>query len=117
MYNFKRLINLYKTDKLYKLTQKQYYNEFGELIKDTTEKEHMFGAVTPIKPEEVQFLDGGVSQHNIKKVYCYEDFKLGEKLLYDEEEYTIINKLDYHEHDKGLVIYYMERGETSKWKG
>lgn len=112
MYNFRSLINLYKSNDLYLLQETEgYYDKFNNWIPGKFEEIQIFGAVTNLGTDELNFDEGGTYNKDDRKLYSYVALTKGTKIKHKGKIYTILDDMDYTEHDEGLHIYYMKRGD------
>lgn len=112
MYNFHKLINIYKSNSLYLISKGEgYYDSMNNWIDGEEEYIPMFGVVTNLATDDLQYDEGGTYNQDDRKLYCYEELGKGTQIQHQNKVYTILHDMDYTEHDKGLHIYYMKRGD------
>lgn len=114
IFNFNSLIKKYsKVPPIALIEQGGYYNydDGGEYVKGNITKKEFEGAVVPLSGKELRYEENGTYSSEDRKLYCYEDFKTGQKIMHKENIYTIDKRKDYSDFDKGLNIYFMKRSD------
>lgn len=83
----------------------------GGKYERVTEKNEIKGAVMPLTREELNYDEGGTWNSEDRKLFTYNTLKKGDKIEYREEEYTIQQRLDFSDYDKGLNVYFIRRSD------
>jgi len=68
------------------------------------------GAVLPLSYKDLKYDAGGTYTVKDQKLYTYNSFEEGEKVVYEGANYTIQQDKDYSRFGGGLQIYIMKRG-------
>lgn len=114
LFNFKTLIKKYsKVPPIALIEQGGGYDcdNGGEYVEGAVTKKHFEGAVVPLSGKELRYEENGTYSSEDRKLYCYEDFKTGQKIMHKEKTYTIDRKKDYSDFDDSLQIYFMKRSD------
>ena len=112
IYNFKSLVKKYSKKPCYKLQQTEGYYDYanGGIWVDGAITEVEFeGAVVPLTGQDLQYEENGTYSSDDRKLYCYEEFNIGQKIKHNNVNYTIQKIKDYADFDDNLRIYYMRR--------
>lgn len=117
MFDFTDLIESYSNKHIYvEKVEDGYYNDFNEWIESKKEYINIFGAITRLSKDELQYQEGGTYSFDDRKLYCYHDLTKGCRVKHKDKTYTVQDKLDYSEFDAsledGLFIYYLRRGDN-----
>lgn len=114
MFDFKRLIDKYSKSLPQKLSatgEGHYdYENGGIWVESTGVWTEFEGAVVPLDRDDLKYLDNNVYTSHDRKVYCYEDMNLNDKIKHKDMVYTIQEMSDYSDYADGLRIYYMRKG-------
>lgn len=85
----------------------------GVYKEEIVEKKEFEAAVVPLSTSELKYEENGHYSKQDRKMYCYENFKPGEKIEYKSFVYTIDKEKDYSDFDENLKIYYLVRSDNS----
>lgn len=114
LFNFKGLIKKYERYPPVYLKTAGFYGDDGEYNEEVTSEEEFNGAVVPLTFQELKTAEDGEYRAEDRKLYCYRDFKAGEKIRHKGLVYRIDRKKDYSDFDDGLNIYYLVRSDNDR---
>lgn len=114
LFNFKGLIKKYERYPPVYLKTAGSYGDDGEYNEEVTGEEEFNGAVVPLTFQELKEAENGEYRAEDRKLYCYRDFKTGEKIRHKGLIYRIDRKKDYSDFDDGLNIYYLVRSDNNR---
>lgn len=115
-YNFRRLITKYSITPVYISNETAGHNDYdngGIWVPGATTWAAITGAAAiPISDRDLKYDNGGTYTTEDYKLFAYDDFEDGLKVLYKDQEYTLKKIRDYSDFDAGLMIYAMKRGSN-----
>jgi len=109
------LIKKYRKHPVYILRETEGYHDYskgGIWVPGVIEEVEIEGAVVPLTNEDLKFDEGGTYNFEDRKLYSYNEISNGEKIKHKDKTYTVLERKDYSDFDKGLYIYFMKRGEV-----
>ncbi len=115
LFNFKALVKKFGLSLPVKLTHTGGYFDFengGVYVEGNIDSVEFNGVVVPLSSDDLKFDDSGKYGKEDRKLYCYEDFELGDKIMHKGNIFTIDSKKDYSDFDDDLNIYYLVRSDV-----
>lgn len=116
MYDFKALVKKYSKVAPYIQTETAGHYDYdngGELVPGTTAWVSFEGALVPMNNRDLTYDENGTYTTDDRKLYTYNDYKIGQKIKHKDIVYTIVKRKDYADFDSGLIIYIAVRGDTA----
>jgi len=116
MYDFKALVKKYSKVAPYIQTETVGHYDYangGEWVAGTTAWVSFEGALVPLNNRDLTYDENGTYTLDDRKLYTYNDYKIGQKIKHKEITYTIDKRRDYADFDSGLIIYIVVRGDTA----
>ncbi|UYO61812.1 hypothetical protein LNN31_13605 [Acetobacterium wieringae] len=88
------------------------YDNGGEWVDGNIVTTAFKGCVMPMSYQDMRYDTGGTYANDDRKLYTYQSFKTGEKIIHEGIEYAIQQNKDYSQFGGGLHIYILKRGDN-----
>ncbi len=88
------------------------YENGGQWVAPEMNLASIQAIVIPAQPDEVEFDQGGYHINMYRKVYTSGLLKKGDKVQYDNKEYTVLLGKDYAAYATGLRVFFIKRTDA-----
>jgi len=102
--DFRHFLKAYMTTIHHEVKTEGKY-EGGVWVPGTEKLIPFSAAIVPFNDDVLQFGEAGTYTDNDRKIFTYRKLKDGDKILIEEQRYTITGERDFSFYGKGLKVY------------